>query len=65
MPNNAQKVTPNNSQSDTNSREKYTAKPVQFGGPPPPFGSFDQRFRLIYYLKSLRGTIRKVQSFSF
>ena len=29
------------------------------------FRSFDQYFRLVYCLKSFRGTIRKMQGFSF
>ena len=48
----------------TNRREKHAAEPVQFGTPPALFRSFDQCFRLLYRLKSFRGTIRKVQSFS-
>jgi hypothetical protein len=48
----------------TNSREKHTAESVQFGTPIAVFKSFDQCFRLVYYLKSLGGTIREVQRFS-
>ena len=42
----------------TQSREKHTAKPVQFGTEIALLKSFSQCFRLVDYLKSFRGTIR-------
>jgi hypothetical protein len=40
----------------TDSREKYTADPVQFGKVNALLKSFSQCFRLAYSLKSFRGT---------
>jgi hypothetical protein len=48
----------------TDSGEKHTAKPVQVGTPYVLFESFDESFRLPYSLKSFKGPISKVQSFS-
>jgi hypothetical protein len=48
----------------THSGEKHTAKPVQVGTPQALFESFDESFRLPYSLKSFKGAISKVQSFS-
>ena len=42
----------------TNSREKHTAEPVQSGKVNALLKSFSQCFRLVYRLKSFRGTIR-------
>jgi hypothetical protein len=42
----------------TQSREKYTAKPVQFGARIALLKSFSPCFRLVDCLKSFRGTIR-------
>jgi len=48
----------------TQSREKYTAKPVQFGATPALFAFFGERFCFPSGPNSFRGTIRKVQNFS-
>jgi hypothetical protein len=45
------------------SGEKHTAKPVQVGTPHALF-DFDESFRLPYSLKTFKGAISKVQSFS-
>jgi hypothetical protein len=46
------------------SREKHTSEPLKFGMPPALLGSFGERFRFPYRLKSFGGTLREVQGFS-
>jgi hypothetical protein len=45
----------------TDSRQKHTAEPVQFGKGNTLLKSFSQRFRLVDCLKSFRGTVRQMQ----
>jgi hypothetical protein len=46
------------------SRETHTAKPVEFGAPIALIKSFSEPFRLVDCLKSFKGKICQVQSFS-